>query len=300
MPEEGLEWLPRAKILTFEEIARLVRIATHEGISKVRLTGGEPLLRRNLATLVRMLTDVPGVKDLSLTTNGVLLREHAPALSEAGLRRVNVSLDSLEEETFLRLAKRGGLSRVLDGLEAAEKYFAGPIKVNAVILRGINDTEIEAFAKLARNRSFEIRFIEFMPLDAQNNWSREEIVTGAEIRAQIEAVYPLVADRQNRSRAPADDFVFADGVGGKVGFINSVTEPFCESCNRIRFTADGKLRTCLFSVHETDFLQLLRDGASDEHIGKCLREAVWDKEPGHTINSPDFIPASRSMSQIGG
>ncbi len=300
MPEEGMEWLARDRILSFEEITRFVRIATGLGINKVRLTGGEPLVRKNLDVLVRMLAELPGIEDMSLTTNGVLLGEQAARLSAAGLRRINVSLDSLVKETFLRLTKRDALSKVLESLDVATYHFEGPIKVNALILRGVNDHEIEDFAELARNRAFEIRFIEFMPLDAQNQWTRQTMMSGEEILRRIGKVHPLVLDPDRRPHAPSRDYIFADGAGGKIGFINSVTEPFCDSCNRIRITADGKLRTCLFSVDETNVLDLLRGGASDQEIGEVIRKAVWDKEPGHKINSPDFVPASRSMSQIGG
>ena len=300
MPEEGLEWLPKSEILTFEEIGRLVEVAISLGITKVRLTGGEPLLRKNLDRLVRMLVAMPGLEDLSLTTNGLLLGEQAPALHAAGLRRVNVSLDSLEPATFQQIAKRGSLEKVLESLEVAGRFFEGPVKVNAVIMRGVNDHEIEAFAKLARRHAFEVRFIEFMPLDAQNEWSREQMITGEEILRRIDAVHPVMRDPQSPPTAPSCDYVFSDGAGGKIGFINSVTEPFCDSCCRIRVTADGKLRTCLFSTGELDLLQPLRSGASDEDIGGKIRAAVWEKEPGHKINSADFVRASRPMSQIGG
>ncbi len=300
MPEEGLEWLPRDSLLTFEEIVRLVRIAAGLGVRRIRLTGGEPLLRRDLHRLVALLERLDGVDDISLTTNGLLLEQSAEKLSAAGLKRINVSLDSLLRQNFMRLAKRDGLEQVLRGLDAAARWFEGPIKVNAVILRSVNDHELLRFAELARNRSFEVRFIEFMPLDAQNAWSRDVMMSGKEIRERIHAAYPLRPDPAQSSTAPARDYVFGDGVGGKVGFINSVTEPFCEQCNRIRLTADGKLRTCLFSVKETDLVSLVRSDATDKQIAEVLRRAVWDKEPGHQINSPEFVRASRSMSQIGG
>ena len=300
MPEEGLDWLPKGDILSFEEITRLTRIATDLGITKVRLTGGEPLLRKGLPVLIEMLLAIPGVEDLSLTTNGLLLGEQSKALSEAGLRRVNVSLDSLDEKTFVRLARRGSLAKVLDGLATAKRYFEGPIKLNAVVLRGINDRELARFAELARGHKFEVRFIEFMPLDAQGRWSRQTMMSGDEIRKEIESSYPLKPDPNCSPQSPSRDFVFADGTPGKIGFINSVSHPFCDSCNRIRLTADGKLRTCLFSIRETDLLTLIRGNATDAEIGQVIRRSVWDKEPGHKINDPDFVPASRSMSQIGG
>jgi GTP 3',8-cyclase len=300
MPEEGLDWLPRAEILSYEEIERVVRVGATLGIRKVRLTGGEPLVRRDISRLVEKLTALPGIEDLSLTTNGLLLAETAEGLSRAGLRRVNVSLDSLTRESFQRMSRRDALDRVMAGLDAAGRYFEGPIKVNAVILRGINDGEIERFAQLARERSFEVRFIEFMPLDADRIWSRESLVTGDEILRRIHAVYPLRPESVERGRSPSRDHVFEDGAGGKIGFINSVSEPFCESCNRVRLTADGKLRTCLFSLLETDLRHLLREGADDATIARVIRDAVWRKEPGHKINEADFVRSARTMSQIGG
>ncbi len=300
MPADGLQWIPRAEILSFEEIARVAEIAAGLGIRKFRLTGGEPLVRAELPTLVRMLTALKGVEDLSMTTNGVLLDDQAAPLASAGLRRINVSLDSLVRETFEKLVRRDALERTLRGLEAARRHFPGPVKVNAVLLRGLNDGETVRFAELARREDFEVRFIEFMPLDADHVWSMEKLVPGDEVRERIGAVYPLVADPGQDPRSPSRDYVFADGAGGKIGFINSVSEPFCESCNRVRITADGKLRTCLFSVRETDLRALLRGGAGDEEIAGAIRAAVWEKEPGHRINQPDFVFASRSMSQIGG
>jgi len=300
MPEEGLQWLPKSEILSFEEILRLVEAAMALGVTKVRLTGGEPLLRKNLDRLIRMLVDLPALDDISLTTNGLLLGDQAPALHAAGLRRINVSLDSLDANTFRQIAKRGSLQQVLSSLETAGRYFEGPVKVNAVIMRGINDHEIEAFADLARRHSFEVRFIEFMPLDAQNEWTRDQMITGEEIRRRIDSVYPLDRDPKSPPTAPSRDYVFRDGTAGKVGFINSVTEPFCDSCCRIRITADGKLRTCLFSTRELDLLQPLRNGMSNDKISALIHAAVWEKEPGHKINSDDFVRASRPMSQIGG
>jgi cyclic pyranopterin phosphate synthase len=300
MPAEGLAWVPREEVLTFEEIERLVRIAVGLGIDKVRLTGGEPLVRRDLHVLVRKLCAIDGLEDLSLTTNGLLLSEQAKALSEAGLRRVNISLDSLLEETFRHLARRDGLEAVLRGLDAAGEHFQGPVKVNAVLLRGINDGEIPAFAALARKRGFEIRFIEFMPLDADAIWSRQTLVPGREVLERIAERHALIPDPEGDPSAPSRDYVFADGAPGKIGFINSVTEPFCEQCNRVRITADGKLRTCLFSLSETNLLELIRSGASDASIAAAFRDAVWRKEPGHKINQPDFVRSSRTMSQIGG
>ena len=300
MPADGLRWLPRTEILTFEEIARLARIAIGLGIRKFRLTGGEPLVRAEIAKLVAALSALPGLGDLSLTTNGVLLEERAAELAGAGLKRINVSLDSLVRETFERLARRDALDRVLRGLQAASRLFPGPVKVNAVVIRGINDLEVIPLADLARREGFEVRFIEFMPLDADRSWKMETMVSGEEIRERIHRVHPLVPDPAADPRSPSRDYLFADGRGGKIGFINSVTEPFCDSCNRVRLTSDGKFRTCLFSVEETDLRQLLRSGAGDDEIAAAIRAAVLRKEPGHKINQPDFVFASRSMSQIGG
>ncbi len=300
MPEDGMEWIPREQILRFEEICRVVEISLRLGVRKVRLTGGEPLVRRELPVLVRKLRALESLEDLALTTNGWLLEEQAPRLAAAGLARVNVSLDSLEEETFRRLARRGSVERVLAGIDAALHHFPGAVKVNAVILRGINDGEIESFAELARRERVEMRFIEYMPLDADARWTWNLLLGGDEIRRRIHAVHPLEEVPSPRGAAPAQDYRFRDGIGGRVGFINSVTEPFCGNCDRIRLTADGKLRTCLFSTRETDLAALLRSGASDATIAAAIADAVSHKEAGHKIGRTDFVPASRSMSQIGG
>jgi cyclic pyranopterin phosphate synthase len=304
MPAEGLEWMPREELLRFEEIARLVRIAAGLGIRKLRLTGGEPLVRRDLPTLVGMLSEIDGIRDIGLTTNGVLLPEQAADLARAGLHRVNVSLDSLTRERFEQIVRRDALADVLRGLEAAAGHFEGPVKVNTVLMRGVNDGEIPAFARLSRDEGYVIRFIEFMPLDADRSWTRQSLVQGDEIIERIEESLAngvrLVPDPSASPNAPSRDYVFSDGAPGKIGFINSVSAPFCDQCNRIRITADGKLRTCLFSVDETDLSVLLRGKASDDEIAATIRRAVWDKEPGHKIDQPDFVPASRSMSQIGG
>ena len=300
MPPDGLDWVPKENVLTFEEFTRLVQVAVGLGLRRFRLTGGEPLVRTHLDRLVAMILAVPGVEDLSLTTNGVLLAAQAQKLAAAGLRRVNVSLDSLLKETFERMARRDALDAVMEGLRAAAEHFPGPVKVNAVVLRGLNDGEVVEFARLARRANYEMRFIEFMPLDADRIWSMERLVSGEEIRSTIHAAFPLVPDPTQDPRAPSRDWVFADGSPGKVGFINSVTEPFCDTCNRIRVTAEGKLRTCLFSVRETNLREMLRGGAPDSAIAEAIRAAVWDKEPGHKINQPGFVHASRSMSQIGG
>ena len=299
MPAEGLEWLPREEVLSFEEITRLVRVMAAIGVSEVRLTGGEPLVRRDLPELVRMVAAAPGVDDLSLTTNGVLLDRLAKPLVEAGLRRVNVSLDTLSHVRFAEMARRDALDRVLAGLAEAERYpELRPIKVNCVAIRGFTETEVPALAELARRKPYVVRFIEFMPLDADGTWRDDEVLSGAEIRAIIEEHWPLV-EIPAKPSSTARRFRFADGAG-EVGFVNPVSEPFCSSCDRIRLTADGQLRTCLFSRREWDLKAPLREGASDEELADAIRWAVRHKELKHRINEPGFVRASRSMSQIGG
>jgi cyclic pyranopterin phosphate synthase len=299
MPAEGLEWLPREEVLSFEEIARLVRVLSELGVDEVRLTGGEPLVRRDLPVLVSFLAEIPGVRDLSLTTNGVLLDRLAGPLVEAGLRRLNVSLDSLSHVRFAEITRRDALDRVLAGLEEAERYpELRPIKVNCVAIRGFTEEEVPALAELARRKPYIVRFIEFMPLDADQAWKEDEVLTGGEIRALIEERWPLVESPAKPS-STARRFRFADGAG-EIGFVNPVSEPFCSSCDRIRLTADGQLRTCLFSRREWDLKAALREGASDEEIARLIRFAVRHKELKHKINDPGFVRASRSMSQIGG
>jgi cyclic pyranopterin phosphate synthase len=297
MPAEGLEWLPRDEVLSFEEIARLVRILAAMGVDEVRLTGGEPLVRRDLPVLVSMLA--PLVDDLSLTTNGVLLDRLAGPLVEAGLRRVNVSLDSLSHIRFAEITRRDALDRVLAGLAEAERYpELRPIKVNCVAIRGFTEEEVPALAELARRKPYVVRFIEFMPLDADEAWRGDDVLTGAEIRALIAERWRLV-EIPAKASSTARRFRFADGAG-EIGFVNPVSEPFCSSCDRIRLTADGQLRTCLFSRREWDLKTPLRGGASDEELAALVRWAVTHKELKHRINDPGFVRASRSMSQIGG
>ena len=299
MPAEGLEWLERDELLSFEEIGRLVRVLAGMGVDEVRLTGGEPLVRRDLPTLVAMLAGTPGVRDLSLTTNGVLLDRFAGPLVAAGLRRVNVSLDSLSHVRFAEITRRDALDRVLAGLEEAERYpELRPIKVNCVAIRGFTEAEVPALAELARRKPYVVRFIEFMPLDADEAWRGDDVLTGDEIRALIEDRWPLEEVPAKRS-STARRFRFADGAG-EIGFVNPVSEPFCSTCDRIRLTADGQLRTCLFSRREWDLKDPLRAGASDEKLAELIRFAVAHKELKHKINDPGFVRASRSMSQIGG
>jgi GTP 3',8-cyclase len=300
MPAAGLEWLAREEVLSFEEIARLVAVLARLGVDEVRLTGGEPLVRRDLPVLVRMLADTPGVKDLSLTTNGVLLDRLAQPLVDAGLRRINVSLDSLDHVRFAELTRRDALDKVLRGLEEAERHpELRPIKVNCVAIKGFTEEDVPRLAALARRKPYVVRFIEFMPLDADEGWREDQVLTGAEIRALIEAEHGPLVELPAKASSTAKRFGFADG-NGEVGFVNPVSEPFCSTCDRIRLTADGQLRTCLFSRREWDLKTPLRAGADDEELTALLRNAVAHKELKHRINEPGFVRASRSMSQIGG
>ena len=297
MPPEGMPWLPRSEILTYEEIDRLVGVFMGLGVHTIRLTGGEPLARRELHVLVEMLA-ARGVPDLSLTTNGVLLAEHAGALARAGLKRVNVSVDSLLQHRFAEMTRRDALERVMDGLRAAETAGLQPVKLNCVVVRGTNDDEVVDFARFSREVGYEVRFIEFMPLDADEAWTRAAVVPSREVLARIDAVYPL--EPVQHGPEPATMWRFRDGARGAIGVIASVTEPFCTSCNRIRVTSDGQFRTCLFALEETDLRALLRDGATDEEIADAVRAAVAGKWAGHKINDEDFARPKRSMSLIGG
>jgi len=299
MPAEGLEWLERDELLSFEEIQRLVRVLARMGVDEVRLTGGEPLVRRDLPVLVGMLAGTAGVRDLSLTTNGVLLDRFAAPLVEAGLRRLNVSLDSLSHVRFAEITRRDALDRVLAGLAEAERHpQLRPIKVNCVAIRGFTEEEVPALAELARRKPYVVRFIEFMPLDADQAWRGDDVLTGGEIRALIEERWPL-EELPAKASSTARRYRFADGAG-EIGFVNPVSEPFCSTCDRIRLTADGQLRTCLFSRREWDLKTPLRDGSSDKRLEELIRFAVAHKELKHKINDPGFVRASRSMSQIGG
>ena len=299
MPAEGLDWLERDELLSFEEIERLVGVLASMGVDEIRLTGGEPLVRRDLPALVGLLARTPGVRDLSLTTNGVLLDRFAGPLVDAGLRRLNVSLDSLSHVRFAEITRRDALDRVLAGLEEAERHpKLGPIKVNCVAIRGFTEEEVPALAELARRKPYVVRFIEFMPLDADQAWKGDDVLTGGEIRALIEEHWPL-EEIPAKPSSTAKRYRFADGAG-EIGFVNPVSEPFCSSCDRIRLTADGQLRTCLFSRREWDLKAPLRDGSSDEQVAEVVRFAVAHNELKHKINDAGFVRASRSMSQIGG
>ena len=297
MPPEGMQWLPRAEILSYEEIDRLVGIFTSLGVHTVRLTGGEPLARRDLPVLVEMLA-ARSVPDLSLTTNGVFLAEHAAPLARAGLRRVNVSVDSLLRHRFAEMTRRDVLDQVMDGLGAADAAGLQPIKLNCVVVRGTNDDEVVDFARFSRETGYEVRFIEFMPLDADQAWTRDAVVPSHEVLDRIDAVYPI--EPIEHGPEPATMWRFRDGARGAIGVIASVSEPFCSSCNRIRITADGQFRTCLFAMEETDLRALLRHGATDDEIADAIQGAVAGKWAGHKINDADFARPARSMSLIGG
>lgn len=299
MPAEGLPWLERSEILSFEEVERLVRVFVGLGVEDVRLTGGEPLVRRDFPDLVAMLAAVEGIGDLSLTTNGYLLERHADALVSAGIDRVNVSIDSLQRDRFFQLTRRDALPQVLAGLAAiGSRPEVGPVKVNAVAMRGFTEAEVGRFCEFARSTAYQVRFIEVMPLDADRAWSRGSVLPGDELRAMIAAIHPL-DELPREPSATARVFRFADG-RGEIGFVNPVSEPFCADCNRVRLTADGKLRTCLFSVNETDLRAPLREGAVDAELGEIIRAAVWRKELKHHVNEPGFRQPPRTMSAIGG
>ena len=299
MPAEGMPWLPKDQLLTYEEITRFARVCLGLGITGIRLTGGEPTVRMDLPVLVRMLHALQPGLDLSLTTNGLKLVAMAAELRAAGLTHVNVSLDTLDRARFHELARRDRFDDVMAGLEAARRVGFAPIKVNAVLMRGFNEDEAVRLAAWGRDQGYQVRFIEWMPLDFQHTWSREKLVPAAEILAQIGAVFPLEPARGTDPSAPATLYRYRDG-RGSVGVIASVTRPFCGHCDRIRLTADGQIRTCLFSLKEYDFRKAMRGGASDEEVAELLRAAVWRKEPGHLINSPFFEQPARGMSAIGG
>ena len=299
MPEEGMVWLRKEELLSYEEIIRLTSVFTSLGVGHIRLTGGEPLLRKELPTLVAGINRVPGVKDIALTTNGFALAEQASALSEAGLNRLNVSLDSLNQSTFTAMARRDLLNKVLEGLSAAASLSFRPIKINAVLIRGMNDNEIGEFVDLARSGKYIVRFIEFMPIGAEDGWSAEKVLPTHEVLERIRNLGHELIPLTPHGPQAAATYRFAGGTG-EIGFISSVTDPFCASCNRVRITSDGHLRTCLFTHHETDLKSLLRNGASDDEIRTIITAAVWEKDEGHLINKPGFVRPERTMSQIGG
>ncbi len=292
-------WKPRAQILSFEEIERLVRIFIGLGMTKVRLTGGEPLLRQDLERVVAKIAAIPGLADLAMTTNGFLFSKKAALLKAAGLRRVSFSMDSIQRENFLRMTGRDALHEVQQAIRIAQDLGLNPVKVNAVIIRGINHHEIEDLAEFARDRDLSLRFIEFMPLDSKRAWMKDMVVTGMEIIHRLQSRFDLVPVKTRNPSETARRWTFADG-RGEIGIIAPVSEPFCGHCNRVRLTADGKIRTCLFSVEEHDIKGPLRSGATDPVIEERLRAIVWGKEPRHRIGEPDFVHPDRSMSCIGG
>ena len=290
----------REELLTYEEITRIAAVATGRGIRTVRLTGGEPLLRRDLATLVRKLVAVPGIAEVALTTNGLLLAEQADALARAGLARLNVSLDSLREDVFEKIARRSGLQRVLAGLAAARAAGFRDVRINAVSIRGLTEDEIVPLAEFCRREGFHLRFIEFMPLDAEAGWSKQQVLTGREVRSILEhRVGPLLPEAGGDAGQPAIDYRWADG-GGRVGFIDPVSQPFCDRCDRLRLTADGQFRNCLFSTTEWDARGVLRSGGSDEELAALLEACVAAKRAAHGIDTPAFQRPARAMYQIGG
>jgi cyclic pyranopterin phosphate synthase len=300
MPESGVQFVAREEILSFEEIERFVRVAVGLGVDKVRVTGGEPLVRRDLPVLIERLSAIPGIRDLALTTNGVLLAELAEPLYEAGLRRLNVHVDTLDRERFRQITRRDDLDKVLKGIEVAQQMGFGPIKLNAVAVKNLVEPDLVPLARFGRENGFEVRFIEFMPLDAQHLWDRSKVLMADDIIETLSReIAPLVPIPDADPRAPALEYRFADGIG-RVGFIASVSRPFCLNCNRLRLTADGKLRYCLFAIEEDDVKGMLRNGASDEEIAALVRRNVAGKWLGHEINSSQFVAPPRPMYSIGG
>jgi cyclic pyranopterin phosphate synthase len=298
MPAEGLAWLPKDEILTFEELTRLLGLFVSLGVRSLKVTGGEPTVRADLPTLVRMFREVGPDLDISITTNGVLLDRLAAPLAEAGVDRATVSCDSLLRHRFEDMTRRDALEKVLAGLRAAEAAGLTPIKINCVVIGGTNDDEVVDFARWSRETGYEVRFIEYMPLDAEHAWERARVVPAARILDAIADAFPLVADGDTSQ--PATTYGFADGAPGRIGVIPSVTEPFCDTCNRLRVTAEGQLRNCLFALAETDLREPLRSGASDDELIGSIRAGVWSKWSGHRIDHADFVQPARSMSMIGG
>ena len=299
MPADNVEFMDRSNLLSFEEIQRVAQIVSRMGINRLRLTGGEPLMRKNLPVLIKMLNEVDGIDDIAMTTNAYFLKDQAQSLKDAGLKRLNVSLDALDPEKFRDVNRRDCLQSVLDGLDTARKVGFKSIKINAVAVRNFSETEIMSLIEMGRSDGFEIRFIEFMPLDSDKVWERDKVLFGHEIVNMIKDNYELVPIDNSLEIGPASEYNFADGKG-KIGIITAVSNPFCDHCNRIRMTADGKLRTCLFSTKETNLKELIRSGATDQTITETIKQAVLVKEPGHKINLDDFERPTRAMHAIGG
>jgi cyclic pyranopterin phosphate synthase len=300
MPNENVQFVPRAELLSFEEITRFVRVIAQMGVRRLRLTGGEPLMRSDLPRLVEQLAAVSGVDDLALTTNGMLLSEQAAALRKAGLRRINISLDTLREDVFQKISRRPGLDRVLAGIAAAQDAGFERIRLNAIAIHGLTEDEIVPLARFARERRLELRFIEFMPLDAEQHWQSTDVLDGETIRRILEAEFgALVPIGRDHPSQPASDFQYADG-SGRIGLIRPVSQPFCGDCDRLRLTAEGQVRNCLFSTAEWDARAILRSGGSDDELAQLVRDCVWAKAPAHGIGTSDFVRPERAMYQIGG
>jgi cyclic pyranopterin phosphate synthase len=300
MPNENVQFRPRNEILTFEEIGRFVRIVAGAGVTKLRLTGGEPLVRADLPQLVAELSKTPGIEEVALTTNGILLEEYADDLKAAGLTRLNISLDTLSEETFRKISRRDGLDRVLAGIAAAKRAGFQKIRLNAVAIKGMTEPDVVPLTQYALDQGMQLRFIEFMPLDAEQNWQPSQVLTGDQIRRMLEeAIGPMEPDFRTDPSQPASDYRFTE-LAGSVGFINPVSQPFCGDCNRLRLTAEGQIRNCLFSSTEWDARALLRSGATDFQIEDLVRDCVRAKKPGHGIDEPGFLRPERAMYQIGG
>ena len=299
MPADNVEFMDRTNLLSFEEIHRVVTVASGLGINRIRLTGGEPLMRKDLPTLIQMINEVEGINDVAMTTNAFFLKDQAQSLKDAGLKRLNVSLDALDPEKFRDVNRRDCLQAVLDGLDTARKVGFKSIKINAVAVRNFSESEIMGLIEYGRSDGFEVRFIEFMPLDSDKVWERDKVLFGHEIIELIKEKYELVPVDNSLEIGPASEYTFADGKG-KIGIITAVSNPFCDHCNRIRMTADGKLRTCLLSADETNLKELIRSGADDATIAETIRQAVLIKEPGHKINLDDFERPDRAMHAIGG
>ncbi|MFY9226236.1 MAG: GTP 3',8-cyclase MoaA [Blastocatellia bacterium] len=300
MPETGVQWKDKSEILSYEELIYLAKIFVSLGVTKLRVTGGEPLLRRGVIKFIKELSKIDGLEDLALTTNAYFLPEFAEKLAAVGLKRISISIDSLKPKAFELLTKVDALSRVLAGIEAAQQWGLTPIKINMVVMRHINENEIVDFASFAREKNLIARYIEYMPLDGPGEWNRDLVVSGQEIFDKINSVYPLKPLTANHKSETAKRFGFADGVAGEIGIIAPVTQAFCGACSRIRLTADGQIRTCLFSLTEHNLRDLLRNGASEQQIKNFIISAVLKKEAGHKINDPDFVAPERTMSCIGG
>ena len=292
-------WKPRSQILSFEEITRVAQVAASLGVDKIRITGGEPLLRRGVESLISQIAAIDSIRDLSLTTNGTHFPRLAKCLKEAGLGRVTLSLDSLDRDNFKKITGRDGLAEVLKSIRLAKSLGLTPVKVNAVIIRGLNEHEIVRLAKFAMDEDIIMRFIEFMPLDSRQAWRRDHVVSGDEIAGRIQSKYPLTRLPADNPSGTSTRWSLGQGAA-EIGIIAPVTQPFCGNCNRIRLTADGKIRTCLFSHHEHDLKPSLRDGCGTSELAAQLQRIVLRKEPGHRINEPDFVQPARTMSLIGG